>query len=201
VTEKINYFNLVTISISLLLIFGLYNNATPIYLNLFDYHVNASCAFSLQDKDSVVGNSDNVFIAYVDSLIEIRKFNILNENHSPLVDKYHYEFTLLEDLKGDTSKSNVIIKNIIVEYTGVYVSDLCSEGTKLEQGEMYLLFGRYISDESASRSTDPRSRDGNLYYIFKSIKLNHFDLTKPFQEQEQTIQDVVNEYLLLINNE
>ncbi|XMB67702.1 hypothetical protein RI065_04020 [Mycoplasmatota bacterium zrk1] len=179
---------------------GLYINATPLYLKYVGMGVSACCAFSLEDDEAVVENSGNIFIARVNELKETKEFSILNEDHSPLVDKYRYSITFINDLFGESKLSNELQIPRSVEYPGVYVSDLCIEDKEIVVEEVYLFLGGFVDSEQAERNTDPRDKDGNYYYSFKSIELRGYDMNKSLEEQSQNIQDIVSYFQQLIND-
>ncbi|QVK21295.1 hypothetical protein KHQ82_02895 [Mycoplasmatota bacterium] len=179
---------------------GLYINATPLYLKYVGLGLHGDCAFSLEDNVAVVGWSENIFIARVDELKEIREFSILNEDHSPLIDKYRYSITFINDLLGDSKLSNELQIPRSVEYPGVYVSDLCLEDKEILVDEVYLFLGGFVDSEEAERNTDPRNQDGNFYYSYKSVELSGYDINKPLEGQSQNIKDIVSDYQQILNN-
>ncbi|XMB85354.1 hypothetical protein RJG79_07960 [Mycoplasmatota bacterium WC44] len=180
---------------------GIYLNATPLYLKTFGMYTSADCAFSLEDDKAVVEWSENIFIARVDELIEIKEFSILNEDHSPLIDKFRYSITSINDLLGDSKLSNQLQIHRSVKYPGVHVSDMCIEDKEIVVGEVYLFLGGFVDSEEAERNTDPRNKNGNFYYSTKSVELSGYDMNKPLEEQNQNIQSIIHHYQELLNEQ
>lgn len=157
----------------------------------------ACCAVNYNIPSDAVKFTDNVFIGKIGKVVDYKKYNILNDNQTP-VDKIFYEVYPIHNLKGDMGNKEIILRNVDTEVFGIEVSALCEQGTTLKEGSVYLFLSRYTSEEDAEKSTDKRSK-GNTYYTPFGIELHGYDETKDISSQSKIIQNIIKRYTDVIN--
>lgn len=108
-------------------------------------------------------------------------FDILDEGDFPIpyeTDIYTYQE--INRSRGEHKAEYLYDKNYL-RFMNKYYNDGCDLVLNLQKDKIYFIVGRYVEEEIELDSYE------NSIYIFKAVELDSYDISKPINEQDQSM--------------
>ncbi|QLY40741.1 hypothetical protein HF295_07705 [Hujiaoplasma nucleasis] len=112
-------------------------------------------------------------------------FDILDEGDFPIpyeTDIYTYQEIYRS--RGEHKAEYLYDKNYL-RFMNKYLNDSCDLVLNLHKEKIYFILGRYVEEEIEFDSYE------NSIYIFKAVELDSYDISKPINEQDQSMIDLL----------
>lgn len=160
--------------------------------------LNYSDCPSSENLMQLYDQGTNLIILQVNELIEVKEFDPFIEGHTP-TDKLFYEFSVLKNLDNNELYSSRLLTNNPVNDFQWSDSTCANSNSDIITGHIYIAILKYRDPNIEYINSDPRVRERDDYVIINIIDITTYDSTKDEYSQDEFVQNIINEYLSLVN--